>query len=214
MRLEIGIGLQSANDFVREVCVNTSFDRSQFEAAIDVIHAVGALAKPYLMIKPPFLTEEEGIADVIESVAYLAELGLRSVTLCPTRVARSTLAWELYQAGLYAPPNLWSVLDVVRSAHARLETRVACINLRGTDFDSVFPESCPTCADRIVDSLVEFSVTGDPSVFPDQCACRPHVDMPVVSLPPVRAEVVAARMRAMLQQLDGARRPGPSSALP
>ncbi|MGH3824650.1 MAG: hypothetical protein ACRDRA_17725 [Pseudonocardiaceae bacterium] len=55
------------------------------------------------MVKPPFLTDSEA---VIDSADYLAGLGVIGITLCPTRVSRNTVAWELWQARLYPPPNL------------------------------------------------------------------------------------------------------------
>lgn len=171
--LEVGIGLQSADDLVRETLVNTRVTRAAFERAITAMAELGVHPKIYLMIKPPFLTDAEALTDVMESVAYVRSLGIPGVTLCPTRVSRNTVAWTLWEAGLYQPPSLWTVAAAVRRAHAAASVRVACINLRGSDFESVFPDSCPSCADLIVDGLLAYSETGDTSVIPASCGCTP-----------------------------------------
>jgi len=173
VQLEVGIGLQSANAFVREVCVNTSFTNKSFEDAVETLLAVGATPKIYLMIKPPFLSEEEGVVDVLNSLDYLSEMHLDSITLCPTRVSKNTLAATMYNAGLYTPPNLWSIVDILQSSKSDRRLRVACINLRGTDFESIFPESCDKCADLIVESLEKFSLSSQQSDLPTDCSCRP-----------------------------------------
>lgn len=173
--LEIGVGLQSSDDLVRETLVNTRITRPVFERAMVVMRELGVVPKIYLMIKPPFLTDGEAITDVVQSVAYLRELGVDGITLCPTRVSRHTVAWQLYERGQYQPPNLWTVVEAVRRAHESVAVRVACINLRGTDFESVYPASCPDCADGIVDALVRYSETGDLSDLPVSCGCRPAI---------------------------------------
>ncbi|WP_327116919.1 hypothetical protein OHB12_06070 [Nocardia sp. NBC_01730] len=172
VQLEVGIGLQSADRLVRETLVNTRVTRESFEAAVALMQAHNVLPKVYLMIGPPFLTEAEAVTDVIDSTAYVASLGVAGVTLCPTRLAPNTVAWWLYQRGHYYAPNLWAVVDAVRGAHTKAAVRVACINMRGTDFDSVYPDSCERCANPIVDGLVAYSVSGAPADLPTSCECR------------------------------------------
>jgi archaeosine synthase beta-subunit len=176
VRLEIGIGLQSADDLVRETLVNTRISRVSFERALKVMARLGVDPKVYLMVKPPFLTDGEAVTDVVKSVDYLTGLDVAGMTLCPTRVSRNTVAWELWRSGLYSPPNLWTVVEAIRQVHRRLAVRVACVNLRGTDFESVFPDACPDCADRVVDALMRFGETGDPVDLPADCACRPPLE--------------------------------------
>lgn len=176
VELEIGIGFQSAHDVIREILVNTRVSQRAFEGALSLMAELGVIPKIYLMIKPPFVTEAEALTDVIDSVAYLKSRGVEGVTLCPTRVSRNTVAWELYQTGDYAPPNLWTVLEAVRIAHRETAVRVFCINLRGSDFESVFPDSCPLCADAIVDALLDFSETGNTRALDLDCDCRPALE--------------------------------------
>ncbi|MFD4406582.1 hypothetical protein ACFWPH_27855 [Nocardia sp. NPDC058499] len=172
VQLEVGIGLQSADRLVRETLVNTRVTRESFEAAVALMQAHTVIPKVYLMVGPPFLTEAEAVTDVIDSTAYVASRGVDGVTVCPTRLAPNTVAWWLYQRGHYHAPNLWSVVDAVRGAHTKAAVRVACINMRGTDFDSIYPDSCERCANPIVDGLVSYSISGDLVDLPAACRCR------------------------------------------
>lgn len=198
VRLEIGIGLQSADALVRETLVNTRISQISFERALAVMKRLGVTPKVYLMVKPPFLTDGEAVTDVVQSVDYLTGLGVEGMTLCPTRVSRNTVAWELWQAGLYQPPNLWTLVDVVRRVHERLAVRVACVNLRGTDFESVFPDACERCADRVVDALMRFGETGDPGDLPADCSCRPALEAAILDHETIAAR--AAEQMAILEQ--------------
>jgi radical SAM enzyme (TIGR01210 family) len=172
VHLEVGIGLQSSNSFIREVCVNTSFSNKCFEKAIEILLSLGVTPKIYLMIKPPFLSEEEAIADTLKSIEYVSDLGLNNVTLCPTRVAKNTLAWDMYHANLYFPPNLWSIVDILKEGGSKTQLRVACINLMGSDFESIFPNSCDKCKPLILESIEQFSLSGDLECLPEFCNCR------------------------------------------
>ncbi|WP_280505414.1 hypothetical protein [Nocardia farcinica] len=192
VQLEIGIGLQSANRLVRETLINTRVTRESFEAAVGLMHAHRVIPKVYLMIGPPLLTEEEAVTDVIDSTAYVAELGIGGVTLCPTRLAPHTVAWWLHERGRYRPPNLWAVVDAVRAAQTRASVRVACINMRGSDFESLYPDSCPQCADAIVDGLVAYSTSGDITDLPIHCDCRPRIVPAVLDRDTILARATAA----------------------
>jgi archaeosine synthase beta-subunit len=199
VRLEIGIGLQSSSVLVRETLVNTRISQVSFERALAVMTALGVDPKIYLMVKPPFLTDGEAVTDVVESVDYLSGLGVRGMTLCPTRVSPNTVAWELWRTGQYSPPNLWTVVEAVRRVQQRLAVRVACVNLRGTDFESVFPDACPMCSDQVVDALMRFGETGDPGDLPTDCTCRPRLDVALLD-----HSVITARAARQLNALERA----------
>lgn len=192
VELEVGVGLQSADRLVRETLVNTRVTLPSFEAAVALMQEHNVIPKVYLMIGPPFLGEDEAVADVIGSTAYVSSLGIDGVTLCPTRLAPHTVAWWLHERGLYQAPNLWAVVDAVRGAHTKAAVRVACINMRGSDFTSVYPDSCPLCADAIVDGLVAYSTSGDLADLPTTCQCRRPTVPAVLDHEAIIARTVAA----------------------
>lgn len=161
-RLTIGIGLQSADDFVRQVCVGTSFTRRQFETAVDVTRDLNVVVKPYVMIKPPFLNDADALSDVKLSSAYLNEIGVGNVTLCPTRIAPNTLVDRLHKAGAFSVPHPYTVLAALHAALISLDARIALVNLTAEDFSSVTSTSAASdTARQVLKVLRAFSSTGD-----------------------------------------------------
>ncbi|BBO86132.1 TIGR01210 family radical SAM protein [Desulfosarcina ovata subsp. sediminis] len=171
-KLEVGMGLQSANEFIRNVCINTNFTNDRFERAVEVLRKYEVDVKSYILIKPPFLDEREAFIDAIDTIDYLVNLRLFSITLCPTRVAKNTLAYELYLKGFYSPPNLWTIVDILKLKYESAKLRVACINLRGDDFDSIMPRACDLCSSSLIRSLERFSTNQNINDLPNNCQCH------------------------------------------
>ena len=130
--LEIGIGLESANSFIREKCINKGFTLSDFENSLKIISnlynlypkRLGVVA--YLIIKPPFLTHKECIKDIIESLKYLQNLNnkynFRIVPkLEPAAISNGTILSMLHKAKdttfYYEPLNYWAVLEILARAY-------------------------------------------------------------------------------------------------
>lgn len=170
IKLEIGIGLQSENDIVREICVNTSFSKGKFERAINVMKEFQIIPKVYLLVKPPFLNEEETVTDILNSIKYLADLNVKYVTLCPVRISKNTIVWDLHRNGLYEPLNLWTICHILEVIPDNIQVRVACVNLKQDDFFSISSQSCSKCYNEMVDFLTNYRCKEDLLNIP-YCTC-------------------------------------------
>ncbi|MBX7134405.1 MAG: hypothetical protein K1X67_17165, partial [Fimbriimonadaceae bacterium] len=85
----------------------------------------------------------------IRSCEWLAERHVEDITVCPTRVAPRTVAWELYKRGLYRPPQLTSLAIVLQTLQKRgIRVRASMFNVSSSDFAAVVPETCSECGDR------------------------------------------------------------------
>jgi archaeosine synthase beta-subunit len=174
-RLIVGIGLQSADDFIRNVCINTTCTKVQFERASHLLWENGYTSKVYLMIKPAFLTEREAVTETIQSIQYVTALGYEDVSICPTRIAPYTVVAELAKRGMYTPPSLWSTIDILNVVgnDSLARARVACLDVDGKDSDTVYPHNCPSCTSLILEALKAFNVTRDLSIVNSlDCSCR------------------------------------------
>lgn len=195
---EVGLGLQSAHPQVREYCVNTSFDNSSYERAVNLLKRHGVQVKTYIMLKPPFLTENEAIADALQSIDYCNSLGVPYVTLCPTSISPNTLVWDLMKSGKYHPLNLWSIVDTAIRAPQEVTLRIVGINLRGANFVSTFPDSCPKCSDNVRKSIGQFSLGNYDLRELDRCSCAPSPEIPVNT---IDGNILMNRIRNTLSQL-------------
>lgn len=174
-RLIVGIGLQSGDDFIRNVCINTTCTKQQFERASQLLWENGYSAKVYLMIKPAFLTEREAVTETVQSIQYVTALGYEDVSICPTRIAPYTVIAELAKRGMYTPPSLWTTIDILNEvgSDSLAQARVACLDVDGKDDDTVYPHNCPSCTPVILDALKTFNTTRDLSVINSLgCSCR------------------------------------------
>jgi len=129
--LEVGIGLETADDFIRDVCINKGFALEEFEDAVSEIACVAQeypnriSTVAYLLVKPPFLTQREGVEDALSTLEYLHALGARRhvhivAKLEPAAIADGTILSLLYQnAELrphYEPLSYWAVLEILARA--------------------------------------------------------------------------------------------------
>ena len=123
-RLSVGMGLESADPFVRELCVRKGFTFDDFSAAADRICQSGSRASAccYLLVKPAYLTEGEALADTRRGIASMADLqtsGLRvDVKLEPGVVASGTILDLLSRkpschGSCYCPPSSWTILELL-----------------------------------------------------------------------------------------------------
>ncbi len=174
-RLAVAIGLQSASDQVRKYAVNTTCTKKSFEAASRLLTENDYSTLAFLLIKPPFLTETEGIVDAVESIGYLSSLGINDPILCPTRVAPNTVAEMLLIEGKFRPPWLYSIADVLnRSAQEYPESlpRVVISELHpNANSDSVCASNCEKCNDEVIGALAKYNNSRDPAFLEMNCDC-------------------------------------------
>ncbi|MFD1514611.1 archaeosine biosynthesis radical SAM protein RaSEA [Halomarina rubra] len=165
---DVAIGLETATDRVRHDCVNKYFDFADFEEACAEAEAAGAGVKAYLLMKPPFLTESEAVEDMKRSVRRCADVdGCHTVSMNPTNVQSYTMVEELFHAGGYRPPWLWSVCAVLEET-ADVDAIVVSDPVgHGSDRG---PHNCGDCDDRVQRAVKDFDLRQDPSVF-EQVSC-------------------------------------------
>jgi hypothetical protein len=164
--LEVGIGLESASDFVREIIINKGFTFRDFEEAAKLLRKRGFRVKAYLLLKPPFLSESEAIADVVHSAIKIREL-VDVVSINPTNVQKGTLVERLWQRNLYRPPWLWSAVEAVRQI--RNEGIEVICHPVGRGRRS--PHNCGKCDDEVSKALRDFSLHQDISILDLKCSC-------------------------------------------
>ncbi|MFH0903357.1 MAG: archaeosine biosynthesis radical SAM protein RaSEA [Pseudomonadota bacterium] len=145
--LEIGIGLESANDHVREALINKGFTRADFTRAVAVIAASSTRLLAYVLVKPLGLDERTAIADAVSTVSYVFDVAAAHgvtarVALQPVFVAPGSALERAYLAGDYRPPSLWSVVEVLRKTHQLGELLV------GLSDESLSPRQAPAGCDR------------------------------------------------------------------
>ncbi|GAB7012079.1 archaeosine biosynthesis radical SAM protein RaSEA [Halolamina salina] len=171
LETDVAVGLETATDRVRHDCVNKYFDFADFEEACAEARAGDAGVKAYLLMKPPFLSEQEALEDMKSSVRRCGAVdGCHTVSMNPCNVQRYTMVDELFYEGGYRPPWLWSVAEVLRTTTDVDAIVVSDPVGHGSDRG---PHNCGECDDRVQRAIKDFDLRQDPSVFEQvECECE------------------------------------------
>jgi len=168
---EVGIGLETAQDTTRKLTINKGFSLSDFQTAANLLKTYGFLLKTYVLVKPPFLTEQEAIQDSIDTIDTIADISDR-ISVNPTNVQRYTLVEYLWKRGQYRPPWLWSVIEILKTSkqnHPNLH--IQCDVAGGGKPRGA--HNCKQCDTTILQKIKQFSLTQNIDVFTDlNCKCK------------------------------------------
>lgn len=172
--LEIAVGFESANDIVRDLCVNKSFSNEFFEAKCRMLKRHGVRLVPLIIVKPPFLTERQAIDDVVNSLQYLEQFELQRIDLELATVEAYTLMQDLWEEGLYSTLRLWSIVEILgRKSELSLKTPVFVSPPNYTVESLDRPRNCPHCTEEILSRINEYNDGLDVSFFDSlTCSCK------------------------------------------
>lgn len=108
----VAIGLESSDDYIMKYSVNKG---SSFRKFIDSVNALKKLRlelRTYLLFKPPFISEADAIVDSLKSIRDVLPYS-SDVSINPMNIQKNTMVEKLWKAGLYRPPRLWSLAEVL-----------------------------------------------------------------------------------------------------
>jgi len=158
-RIEVGLGLESATDLVREKIINKRFTRSLFERAVKILKENDIEILAYILFKPPLLTEREAIEDAINTTEYTFKVGANRVIIETLFIEHGTLVETLHFQGAYELPWLWGVLEVLKKVHHIGDVAI------GYPDDSPKPcyiaQNCPRCTEQFYNSFDQYNMSGD-----------------------------------------------------
>ena len=170
--LELAVGLETANDFIRLKYINKGFSFEDYKKGAKITRDCGATVKTYLLLKPPFISEKKAIEDVITSAELVSGYSSTiSLNLC--NVQKYTLLEDLWRRGYYRPPWLWSAVDAIKGIARQnvvvISDPVGAGHKRG-------PHNCGKCDQAIIEAIKKFNITQDLSVLEHldeiDCECR------------------------------------------
>jgi len=162
-RIEVGIGLESSNEYVRQMCLNKGFKIDEFLGAVKLLKNSGIYSLSYILQRPPFLSESIAIEDSVNSIKWAFENGIDVVSLEPVSVQKNTLIHLLYSINEYRPPWIWSVLKVVSQVG-----RLGLVRIGGFEFfppPAVCTHNCTTCNEFCINAIEDYNATNDINII-------------------------------------------------
>lgn len=105
--LEVAMGLETAHPEVL-VRLNKQMTLDDFSRACGALRADGTHVRAFIMVRPPFLDEAEGLEWAKRSLDFAFTNGVECCSLIPTRGGNGAME-ELARQGHFAPPSLDSL---------------------------------------------------------------------------------------------------------
>ena len=103
-RLEVAMGLESAHPEILER-LNKRMSLPQFRAAAEQLRAHHVALRVFILVRPPWLSDEEGLEWAKRSLDFAFDCGAEACTLIPTRAGNGAME-ELAASGEWSPPSL------------------------------------------------------------------------------------------------------------
>lgn len=159
-KIEIAIGLESANNNILKNSINKGFFWEDFEKSAKLVLKSGANIKPYLLFKPPFVSEYDSIKDILQSVSKIHNLEIDTVSINAISIHRGTLLSDIFEQKLYRAPWLWSILHLCKEIKKKYPTmRIICDVVAGGKERGA--HNCRKCDKEILQILQRFIITQD-----------------------------------------------------
>lgn len=169
--LLVGLGFDTHSDKIRDLCLNRGFSREDYKNATRILADLNIQFESRIVIKPPFLTEKEGIDEAIKSVKYAFGRRSEFISLEPIALQEHTLQDYLHKRGKYRTPWLWSILSVISETH-----NLGKINIGGENFYPIPYEvahNCHNCDTRTRTALKQFEKTQNlEDISGISCECK------------------------------------------
>lgn len=138
-QLEVAMGLETADPAVL-ARLNKRMTREDFSCAAQALVARGIKVRAFVLVRPPWHSEQEGLDWAVRSTRFAAQAGADVVTLIPTRAGNGIMD-RLAEEGAFAPPAL-------RSLEAALEQSLTPdIRVFADLWDWRRMPACAQCAD-------------------------------------------------------------------
>ncbi len=113
--LEIGIGLETSNDFIRKNFINKGFTWESFQHAVQKVHSFGLGVKAYLLFKPPFIDEYAAMSDMVNSIRDCITIGVDTISINPANIQNNTICAILEHQYKFRPPWFYSLLHLLKT---------------------------------------------------------------------------------------------------
>ena len=111
-QLEVAMGLETVHTAVLER-LNKRMTLEDFARATRYLVANRIAVRAFILLRPPFLDEREGVIWAKRSLDFAFDVGVECCVIIPTRAGNGALDW-LQKEGDFGPPRLESLEEVLQ----------------------------------------------------------------------------------------------------
>jgi hypothetical protein len=167
-RLEVALGLETVHPAVLPR-LEKGMTLDDFARAVEFLLRAGIAVRAFVLLRPPYLSEAEGIEWAVRSLEYAFALGVGCCSVIPTRGGNGAME-RLQAAGEFSPPRL-------RSLELTLEAGLALGGGRvfADLWDAARFSDCSACGPARIERMRVMNLTQRP---PPPVACGECGDEP------------------------------------
>jgi archaeosine synthase beta-subunit len=162
--LHIAMGLETVHPEVLRI-LNKKMTADDFRYSADYLNRFEIPARAFILLRPPLLTESEGIYWAERSVDFAFKAGVESCTIIPVRAGNGAMD-ILLENGQFAPPKISSLETVLEYGIGLNAGRVFA-----DVWDLGLFSSCKKCTRKRTDRLIEMNLNQIIPVAVD-CECN------------------------------------------
>ena len=151
-QLEVAMGLETCHPEVLPT-LNKQMTLIDFEKAANFLHHEKIRTRTFILLRPPFLTEEQGMEWAIKSIEYAFDLGINCCSVVPTRATNGIMEM-LAHSGQSHPPSGASMETVLATG---LEMKRGRVFMDLWDAEQFF--DCEECRSERIERLAAMNLS-------------------------------------------------------
>jgi archaeosine synthase beta-subunit len=161
--LHIAIGLETVNPEILQK-LNKNMSLKDFMNSVNYLKTNKILSRAFILLRPPFLSEDEGIYWAERSIDFAFGAGVECCTVIPVRGGNGALE-ELMKTGSFTTPDIASLEKVLEYGIGLGKGRVFA-----DTWDLGLFSRCDKCLEMRTKRLTEMNLT-QKIVIPVDCEC-------------------------------------------
>jgi radical SAM enzyme (TIGR01210 family) len=161
--LQIALGLETVNTEVLRK-LNKQMTLEDFRNSVSYLTQHGILSRAFILLRPPFLSESEGIFWAERSINFAFSAGVECCTVIPVRAGNGAMDL-LMEMNYFAQPDIRS-LETVLEYGIRLNSGRVFADVWDLDMFS----SCKKCIDKRTNRLITLNLN-QKITSPIRCTC-------------------------------------------
>ena len=161
--LQIALGLETVHTEVLRK-LNKQMTLEDFRNSVSFLTQHGILSRAFILLRPPFLSESEGIFWAERSIDFAFSAGVECCTVIPVRAGNGAMDL-LMEKNYFAQPDIRS-LEKVLEYGIRLNSGRVFADV----WDLVMFSSCKKCIDKRTNRLITLNLN-QKITSPIRCTC-------------------------------------------
>ena len=149
--LQIALGLETVHPEIL-MKLNKKMTLHDFTRAVSFLKLNGILSRAFILLKPPFMSESEGIYWAERSIDFAFKAGAECCIIIPVRAGNGAMDY-LAENDLFSPPEILSLEKVVEYG---IKLNAGCIFSDTWDLNLL--PGCEKCAQQRIRRLSEMNL--------------------------------------------------------